>query len=309
MKFVHRPPADDKKIHSKNEFELCYIRHQYFRRVAYNPTEEQMKPYMKIIEYMAKNTFYTYRYLFSAIGMELEDITNIGRVHLVNFIGLFEIGQDKNVEKYQEFLKAFSRKNVDLPCAEDLVSKNKANLTMFMKQRMEDLVRICKQKAKNIRGLRIDEYIPFYGPTPPPVELYRLLEDNEAYGFKRADTVMFKALKKRLKANVKEPFTYAGVWYVAIPLEQRSLSILDLVGAGLDPRSGDHYKDPERLLVEREDENRLDKNRKMFKNYSKEEKAKTIFNFIEKNENNPIFQTEIVIAKRFLRKMGIQYVR
>jgi hypothetical protein len=259
---------------------------------------------------MARNTFYTYRYLFSAVGMELEDVTNIGRVHLVSFIGLFEFSETKNLEKYQEFLKLFAKKNKDqIPTTEDTVGKNKANLTMFMKQRMEDLVRICKQKAKNIRGLRIDEYIPFYGSQPPPEELYKLLEDNETYGFKRADAVMFKALKKRLKADLKEPFAHAGVWYVAVPLEQRSLNVLDLAGAGLDPADGEHYRTPEYLLIEKERENTLDKNIKMYKNYSKEEKAKVLFGFIDSNETNPIFQNEIIIAKRFLREMGIQYVK
>ena len=259
---------------------------------------------------MSRNTFYTYRYLFSAIGMELDDVTNIGRVHIINFIGLFEFSETKNPDKYQEFLKLFAKKNGNtLPNLEDVQGKNKANLTMFMKQRMEDLVRICKQKAKNIRGLRIDEYIPFHGPNPPPEELYKLLEDNEAYGFKRLDSVAFKALKKRVKADIKEPFSHAGVWYVAVPLEQRSLNILDLEGAGLDPMDGDHYKDPERLLLEKENENWLDRKKKVYKNYSREEKAKVLLEFIDRNETNPIFQHEIIIAKRFLREMGKPYVR
>lgn len=302
--FVNRPPADAKKIHSRNEFELCYIRHQYFRRVNYNPKLEDMKPYSRIIEYLSRNTFYTYRYLFATVGMELDDVTNIGRIHMVNFIGLFEIGPEKNVDKYKEFCNIFKAKNNASPGIDDLVGKNKANLTMFMKQRMEDLVRICKQKAKNIKGLQVDEYIPFYGTQPPPEDIYKLLKNNESYGYKRLDNVAFKAIKKRSKANIKEPFQFAGIWYVAVPLEQRSLTALDLSGAGLDPYESEHNKNPEQLLFRKEEEIRFDKNRKMFKNYSKEEKASVLMGWIEKNENNPVFKEEINIAKKYLRNMG-----
>lgn len=309
---VHRPPAEDRKIHSKDEFELCYLRHQYLRRVDWNPTEADMKPYMRIVEYMARNTYYTYRYLFTTVGMEHDCIVNIGRVFLTEFLGLFEFGEENRTEEYAKFVVLFSRAKKTLgkyPNQFDVTSKNKANLTLFLKQRNEDLVRICKQKAKNIRGLRIDDYVPFMGPNPPPVELWLLLEDNEAYNFKRIDNVRFRAVKKRAKADIKLPFEYSGSWYVAVTLDRRSLSIHDLQGAGLDPHEAEHNKNPEQLLAAKQEERRLDKKRKMFKNYTKEEKAKVIFGFIEKNEDNPTFQEEINIAKRFLREMGIEHVR
>ncbi len=301
---VQRPQGQQRKIHSKNEFELCYIRHKYLRKVNYNPSKEDMVPYLKIVEYAARNTFHTYRYLFSTIGMEVEDIVNINRIHLVNFIGLFEMNEQKNREKYEEFCVSFSNKNNKSPNDEEVLSKNRANLTMFLKQRMEDLVRICKQKAKNIKGIRVDEYIPFYGPNPPPEDIYKLLEDNESYGFKRIDNVAFKAVKKKVKSDLKKPFQFAGSWYVAVPLEQRSLTALDFAGAGLDPRESAHNLNPEQLFSRQEEQIKFDKKKKLFKTYSKEKKTKIILGFIQKNENNPIFKEEINIARRVLRNMG-----
>lgn len=307
-----RPPAEARKINCKDDFELCYLRHQYLRKVDYNPTPEQMKPYQRIIEYMSRNTYYTYRYLFSTIGMGLEDIISTSRVHIVSFVGLFEFDQVRNREEYDSFVIAFgkNRKTLGLyPTDKDVMDKNKANFTLFMKQRMEDLVRICKQKAKNIKGFKVDEYVPFYGPEAPPEHLHKLLEDHEVYGYRKCDAVAFKAIKKRMKAEIGVPFQFSGNWYIAVPLEQRNLTILDLAGAGLDPGESEHNMNPEEILLQRHKEKKLDIKRKVYKNYSREEKAKVILGFIEKNEGNPFFEEEINIAKRFLREMSARNVR
>lgn len=306
--YVTRPQAEDRKIHSKNEFELCYMRHQYFRKVNYNPTKEEMIPYKRIVEYIAGNTFHVYRNLFSTVGMEQDDVVSIAHIHLVNFLGLFELNRDRHNQKFDEFILKFQRKNEgQLPTDFDILSKNRADYTLFMKQRMADLVRICQQKAKNIKGMRVDQQIPFYGPNPPPEELYKLLEDNDAYGFRKLDNVAFKAAKKRVKAKQGEVFRFAGNWYVAVPIAHRNLTVLDLAGAGLDPYESIHNKNPEQLLLERQQEIRFDKRKKMFKNWSKTEKGKTIKEFIEKNAQNPIYREEIDIAKRMLRKLGIEH--
>jgi hypothetical protein len=241
--------------------------------------------------------------------MELDDVINIGRVHLVNFIGLFEFSDSKNIEKYEDFCILYKRKNNESPSLIDIQDKNKANLTMFMKQRMEDLVRICRQKAKNIKGVQVDEYIPFYGPKPPPDELYKLLEDNEAHGFKKLDNVAFKAIKKKTKAKIGEAFQFAGSWYIAVPLESRNLTVLDFAGAGIDPFESSHNMNPEQILQEKQKQIRFDKEEEIFQNSSNEEKAKTILNFIENNENNPDFEEEIAIAKKYLRSIEAEYVR
>lgn len=305
---IRRPPAEKRKIHSKNEFELCYIRHQYLRRVKYNPTAEEMAPYRSIIRYLTQRTFYTYPGLFHTVGMAYDDVHAIGMVNLVNFIGLFEFDYKRNRDKYDKFRDTFRKKEGKRPSKHDILNKNKANLTIFMKQRMEDLVRICKQKARNIKGLRVDSYLPFYGPTPPPEELFRLLDDHDAYGYKKLDNVQFKAIRKRCKAKDGEPFRFGPMWYVSVPLEHRNLSALDLAGGGWDPYENEHNLDPEKILFRKEEEIKFDKRVRLYKNYSKERKAKVILNFIKKCSNNPKFEEEIGIARRVLRKMGIRDV-
>jgi hypothetical protein len=302
MEKVIRPQSSTKRISTK-EFELSYIRHQYFRRVKYNPTEEEMSPYKYIVKYTAKNTFYTYRYLFDTVGMGPDDIMNIGMVHLVNFLGLFQIDYHKNRQEYKKFLKIYVNKNGKKPDKTAILGKNKAILTLFIKQRMEDLVRICTQKAKNIKGTKVEEYIAFYGPNKPPENIFSLLEDHESHGFKKANTVLFKAIKKKMKARLKEPFQFAASWYIAVPLEHRNLTILDFAGAGLDPYENSHNLTPEQVLTQRQDEIMFDKKKEKFQNYTKERRTKILMDFIEKNMKNPKLEEEVKTAKKFIENM------
>lgn len=304
MQEIYRPQAEKRKIHSKNEFELCYIRHQYFRRVKYNPTEAEMTPYKSIIGYLSRRTYYTYSKLFHIVGMTYDDVQAIGNIHLVNFIGLFEIGPTKNVEKYEDFIVARHKKYSEEITDKELLSKNKANFTLFMKQRMEDLVRICKQKAKNIRGCRVDEYIAFYGSQPPPGDIYKLLENCKAHGYKRIDNVTFKACRKRSKSKRDVAFQWAGYWYVTVPISQQPLTYTDLEGAGFDQRENEHNLNPEQILLQKHEEIRIDKKIKVFKNSTKESKVRTIMEFVEKNGDDPLYRDEIFTAKKMLKTLG-----
>src|SRR5271165_4896229 len=104
-KRVARPKAAKGKIQTRNEFELCYLRHQYLRKAKYNPTVEQMEPYIKIAINLSKKTFFAYKKLLYLVGLELDDVVNIARVHMVSFLGLYSLERMK--EKRIEFNKLF----------------------------------------------------------------------------------------------------------------------------------------------------------------------------------------------------------
>jgi hypothetical protein len=243
---VNRPEASDKKIRTSDDFELCYLRHQYFRRVKYNPTEEEMSPYMKIVENMAKNTFFTYPNLFKIVGMLYEDVLNIGRVHLVSFLGLYAL--DKMRDKQKEWIMKFYFEHKANPEEKDYDQKNKANFTMFLKQRMEDLVRICRQKVRNIKGQPSEEYVVFCGKERPPKYPNSLLRNYEELGYKKVNFSIFKSIRK--KANVDSDataFLFGNVWYVAIALKQKNLELEDIVGSGHSPYENTHNMRPDDL--------------------------------------------------------------
>ena len=315
---VERPQADKRKIHSKNEFELCYMRHQYLRRVTYNPTEADMAPYQKIIEHQAKNTFYTYRNLFKLVGFDLDDLINIARIHLVSFLGLYKL--DKSPKKYEEFLMVHWKRHFREANVDDIENKDRANLTMFMKQRMEDVVRVCRQKARNIKGMPVEEFYVFYGPNKPPKDSLKLLEDHEKFGFRKLDLGSFKSIKKRAKKILMEentpsakakiasqdkfkPFYHSGAWYVAVPLEKRNLTLLDLTGAGLDPYDSIHNRNPEQLYFDKFNEEEFEQKKARFEAHSDKRKETIVRNFIRNNKDDPRMAEEVMLARKFIKDL------
>lgn len=298
-RYVSRPKAAKRKIHSKNEFELCYLRHKYFRKVKYNPTVENMKPFTHIAAHLAKNTFFRYQMLFSIVGFELEDVINIANVHMVSFLGLFSL--EKMPEKYKEFVKLFKYIQGENPKDSDILDKNRANFTLFLKQRMEDVVRVCRQKARNISGMPYEECRYYCGPKKPPKRLSDLLKNHEKFGFKKIDSAVFKTIKKRAGLIHTSIFDFLGTYYVAVPVEKRSLQLDDFVGANMDPNDNMHNMNPEEALFTLEDKELWDQRRGEFRNKTDQMKAILVRNFIDKNRGNGRFAEEVKTARKFLR--------
>lgn len=299
---VFRPQADLKKISCKNEFELCYIRHQYFRRATHNPTEAEMQPYAKLVEHLAKNTFYTYKNLFYLVGLESEDIVNIGTIHLVSFLGLFSL--DRIPARYEAFSIKFRQKTGAPPSHYDETNKNKADMTLFLKQRMEDLVRVCRQKARNIKGLPTDEYYVYYGPKEPPLDHRELVDNYEKMGFRKLDIAVFKSIKKRIKPKPTGPtFNLDGNWYICVPIEHRNLNIVDFSGADMNPYDSLHNMDPEQILFGKEEELYWQEQQVKFDNKPLLGKISILRTFIDANDGNPEFKDEIKAARAALKTL------
>jgi len=301
---IIRPQAEKgkgSKIHSKNEFELCYIRHQYFRKTTYNPSAEQMSPYMGIVKNLTRKTFWTYHGLFQAVGFDIEDMVSIGQIHLVNFLGLFAL--EKSSEKLENFVCSFLRKTSKEPTELDVLNKNKANFTMFLKQRMEDVVRVCRQKSKNVKGIPVQENYVFVGPKQPPKFLRELLVDHEKYGFRKLHLALFRAIKK--KAKTKESvFKFEDMWYVAVPLEKRTLNLNDFAGADMDPYDNIHNMNPEQLYSSQKSDMYWKTQKETFDSSSKTRKMRLIRAFIRNNKNSTIFLEEIKTAKKVLKSLS-----
>lgn len=298
-RYVSRPRAAKRKIHSKNEFELCYLRHKYFRRVKYNPTPQEMKPFTHIVTHLAKNTYFRYQTLFELVGFEAEDVINIGMVHLVSFLGLFSL--EKMPSKYKEFVKVFKNIQEKAPKDRDILDKNQANFTLFLKQRMQDVVRVCLQKARNIKGIPHEECRYYYGPKKPPKRLRELLKDHEKYGFKKIDPAVFKTIKKKAGLVHTSLFDFGGNYYVALSVERRALRLEDFSGAGLDPRDSLHNMTPEDIYFNMEDAEVWKKQKEEFGSKPNNIKADVIRDFIKKNKYNKEFSEELKTARKLLK--------
>lgn len=300
MQQVTRPEATGKKISCKDEFELCYIRHKYFRKVNFNPTDIEMKPYYSVIKHFAKKTFFTYMGLFQQVGMDNDDIVNIGKVHLVSYLGLFSI--DKVSDKHDKFLDVFYDQNGRYPEPSDILSKDRACFSIFLKQRMEDLVRICRQKIRNIKGVLAEEYLVFCGPKLPTVPHHELPKVYESLGYKKIDIAIFKAIKRKIRDQDGPIFQFNGLFYITVPLDHRNLTIEDFQGAGLDPYDSVHNMNPEQLLIYADKEQRFAAYEEKWHLMSAEQQNRKIRKFISANKNNPIYTKEVKIAKFVLKK-------
>lgn len=300
---VERPKPPEKKINTSNDFELAYLRHQYFRRVKYNPTEVEMAPYRKIVENLTKNTYFTYINLFKSVGMNIEDLFNIGLVQLVSFLGLYDINKTK--EKKKEFAETFLRYKYREAEEKDFDQKNKANFTMFFKQRMEDLVRVCRQKMRNIRGVASEEYHVFCGKTKPPKQHLKLLKNFEEYEYKKIDFAIFKSIRKAAKVNHDATlFEFSGNWYVAIAVEQKDLEIDDLIGSDSNPYENSHNLQPDAFLEEKEEEESKGLYRRLFNRSNKCAKRVLLRKFIASNQKKKYYKKEIATARKLLRTLG-----
>lgn len=296
---VYRPSPAEKKIRTGEDFELCYLRHQYFRRVKYNPTEEEMQPFMKIVEHFTKNTFFTYFNLFRAVGMNHDDILNVGRVHLVSFLGLYSLEQME--DKKRDWMIKFCINNEKEPKAADFEQKNKANFTMFFKQRMEDLVRVCRQKVRNISGQPSEEYLAFCGKNEPPKNINDIVKNKEELEYKKIELSIFKSIRKKASVNYDATiFKFNDMWYVAVPVEQKVLEAEDIFGAGFNPFENYHNKSPDLLLQEKEE----DGFGTYFNSKSDYRKRVILQKFIAKNRKLSDYKEEVDTAKKILKDLG-----
>lgn len=303
---VTRPAAEKRKIHYKNDFELCYMRHQYLRRVEYNPTELDMAPYISIIKHFAGSNWSMYQNLFRNVGFDFDDLCNIGKIHLVSFLGLFSL--DKMDHKYEEFVATYEKKNSESPSDFVILNKDRANFTLFLKQRMDDMVRICRQKIRNMRDLATEEYYAFKGPNPPPTNHKELLKDHEKYGFRKVDVAVFKSIRKKVRKTVdidKYMFQFDNVWYVAVHSSHKALALVDLAGAGMDPYDNFHNLTPEQIVHKKEEEALWRRRKKNFARTPKDKKLQMISDFIEKNKDNRIYTEELRIARKYLKDAGV----
>jgi hypothetical protein len=167
---------------------------------------------------------------------------------------------------------------------------------MFLKQRMEDLVRITRQKIRNIKGLLADEYLVFYGPNRPPEARHELPKHYRSLGFKKLDVAIFKSLKRKIKDQEGPVFEINGLYYVTVPVAHRNLTIYDLQGAGLDPYESIHNMNPEEIMVQ------IDTERQYQRWYAapQEERNKKIREFISANKDNPLYTEEVKTARKLI---------
>lgn len=295
---TERPKTDSKKIHHSKAFELCYLRHRYLRKTTKNPSKEEMIPYKGIISSQSHKTYQNYQEILRLVAFDTEDLISIGNVHLVSFLGLFAV--ESNQSNLEAFTSLFFKKEGIDPTEEDILDRNKAMFTMFLKQRFDDTVRICGQKGRNIKGLYTESYHVFCGPEKPPLVLANLIKGYEKLGFKKISLQVFKSIRKKVKDKHNSIFQFNGLWYVCVSVDQKELRLVDFCSAGQDPYDNIHNMDPETFY---ESQFWKDK-QKEFDKSGRLGKLNKLREFIKSHKEDPSYESEISTAKRILRELG-----
>lgn len=246
--------VDNMKIDCQDYFELVYIRHRYFRNST-NPKPERLAEFEEMICNISYKFFSKNYQLFNEVGFEIEDIRNIARIHTISFISMG--GLIENPDKMKDFTKRHKKKygKNSEPGKMDIFRKECYDLARFLNQRLQDFVRNCKSKNKNIRGTS-NEQIYFIGSAKRNPSDIELAKYPEVYGYEKISKKRYKELQQKNNAKDKMKFMHNNNQIVrAVYLTGEHLSVSDIKDIGLDPRDNLYYGNPENNLIKLENEN------------------------------------------------------
>lgn len=246
---------DNHKINISDYFELAYLRHRYFRK-SQNPSTERIQQFEEMVCNVSDYFFSKNFRDFKMVGFEKEDIRNISRVHVISFISISGLKENKDLmNKFIKRHKSIYGED-SLPGDKDIFLKECYDLYIFLKQRMSELSRIVKSKNNNIRGTS-DTHHFFLGDSHIIPENDELVHNPEKYGFQRITKKYFNTLKEECKNDknlqvsnsAKKFLTKEGKVAIMIVEKSKELTHEDIQGTDMDPRRGYFYRTPEENII------------------------------------------------------------
>ena len=168
---------------------------------------------------------------------------------------------------------------------------------------MEDLVRIIRQKVRNINGMPVEEFNYYSSKNPPPAILRDLITNYEKLGFKKLDPAVYKSIRKRVNADGPS-FSMDGTNYIAVLMEPRLLTAADLVGADLDIKDTFHNLDPERAMQTEQEKKKWETRKKEFGRKRKSVKIRMLESFVKEHVGIPGFKQEVKTARKLLKALS-----
>lgn len=150
MQKYKRPlPEGFEDVTVRNSPELRYLRWDYLVKTE-NPKDSEILSREDIIKSVARTAYRNYRYEFSFMGVEVEDLENIARVHLISYLGLYS-----------------KVKNKENPTESELKSEDKG-IYGFLSQRLLESANIFRTYCKTQAGYNfIVAYKRVEGDTIP----------------------------------------------------------------------------------------------------------------------------------------------
>lgn len=237
-----------KKINSRDNFELVYLRHRYFRKST-NPEPERLKEFEEVICNISNKIYYRNILIFKIVGFESEDLKNIGRVNTVSFISMG--GLKENPELMEKFRADHKHKygNDSEPTKRDIFLRECYNLSKYLNQRLQEIAKFCEVKSASIVGEK-SKKMYFIGDQKENPTDDSLLINPELFGFKKITEIKFKKMFKDLQPLNKTCFLTPDDKVIRVVWKKAtSASLEDFYKDNNDNQSN---LNPEELLIERE---------------------------------------------------------
>lgn len=244
----------------------------------------------------ASRCFYKFSVAFGMAGYELDDVTSLARVQLLNFVGNFSaVHNEGRREKAWEKLRVKSE--------DSLIKKDLADLHLFLKQRLEDAARLLILKSQNYYTSEFKK-LYFKGPINPLVSDEDFLSLADSLGFKQILQKEYLALKKTAKAKNKKSFQTIDGEHI------RMVSIMPTIHTITQNIDNDdsiiEFNSTEPVIeietLEKNDE--LNRNMDWFMELAPNEKEGILNTFLSKYSRNPKMRSEVCQAKKMLRSIG-----
>lgn len=321
MKNVVRPlPEGYGAVTYQDQFELRYLRWDYLVKTE-NPTENVLKSKEAIVRYCARRAYKKYASEFNYMCMELNDLENIARIYVVEYLGLYSSKNNKKVRnRHRQKIKNKGKE----PSKKEMILKDNYSLIYFVEQRLAECAHVFRQKSKNQAGYTdINLYIQKTQNLWPSDE--ELSQNPTKFGWAKASWSFLSKIKKTI------PFLYPGL---AFEFDGKICRIASNSNKFYD-RSLDYEKDrranfefyniksPEDILIELEDqggkavcengdryiatlEERIKSLIDLFYQRPLDDKIRIIkrtISYLKRRDKNDKFKKEILYLKRFLAKI------
>ena len=150
------PNAKKKRINTKDNFELRYLRWDYFVKTS-NPKDEKIFDKNKAtIDNYSRKFMNKHEELISLNSLDIDDLKNIIRCYIVSFDGLWSF--TAKPDKLEEFKQKCLKECGYLPTQEMIDKKNNSNMMSFIDQKLQDMMNVFRIKNRNQVGFYSNDF-------------------------------------------------------------------------------------------------------------------------------------------------------
>ena len=285
----------------ENDFEMLYLRHEYAARLK-NPQESWVYEFKPIVGQTARIMYEKLKPNFNKVGFDLDDIKTITNMYMIYYMDIYSLRS--NEEAHQKIVDKFVKRHDRNPTKEELAKKDRNNLINFLKQRLQHCCTVCSRKARNIT-VGCDKRAAFaYTKDSKKASEELILTDYKKLGYRKVTQKELKEAKieSRVK-NRAELLDKNGFKIIEVEMLNEGISEHDWLGLYVANKKDVYTRDPEEMIMEREDRVALDSYVKKFSSLGSKDKLKLLKEFITKRKDDKNYKSEVKKARDVIRQL------